>query len=117
MKPAEGSTVIGKSVTIKGEVTGKEDLYMDGSVEGTVTLTEGRLTVGPNARVLADLNVRDLSVFGYVQGNIRVSGRLELRASAIVAGDISAARMSVEENAMLRGRVEILEPTGVAGNA
>jgi cytoskeletal protein CcmA (bactofilin family) len=117
MKPAEGSTVIGKSVAIKGELTGKEDLYLDGSFEGTVTLTEGLLTVGPNARVLADLNVQDLAVFGYIQGNIRVAGRLELRASAVVAGDIYAARMSIEENAALRGRVEILEPSGTAGKA
>ncbi len=91
---------------------GKEDLYLDGSVEGTITLTEGRLTVGPNARVLADLQVRDVAIFGFVQGNIRATGRLELRASAVVAGDIFAARMSIEENAVVRGRVEVLEPSG-----
>jgi cytoskeletal protein CcmA (bactofilin family) len=109
MKPADGSTVIGKSVAIRGEVSGKEDLYLDGVVEGTITLTEGRLTVGPNARVMADIHVKDAIVFGYVQGDIRASGRIELRESAVVAGNIFAGRLSVEENAKLQGRVELSE--------
>src|SRR6202789_918698 len=61
MKPAEGSTVIGKSVVIRGELSGNEDLYIDGDVEGTVTLPESRLTIGPNARVRADVTVRDVT--------------------------------------------------------
>jgi len=109
MKPADGSTVIGKSVAIRGEVSGKEDLYLDGVVEGTITLTDGRLTVGPNARVMADIQVKDAIVFGYVQGDIRASGRIELRESAVVAGNIHAGRLSVEENARLQGRVELSE--------
>jgi cytoskeletal protein CcmA (bactofilin family) len=109
MKPADGSTVIGKSVTIRGEVSGKEDLYLDGVVEGTISLTEGRLTVGPNARVLADVHVKDIIVFGYIQGDIRATGRIELRGSAEVAGNIVAGRMSVEENAKIQGRVELSE--------
>jgi cytoskeletal protein CcmA (bactofilin family) len=109
MKPADGATVIGKSVAIRGEVSGKEDLYLDGVVEGTITLTEGRLTVGPNARVMADIHVKDAIVFGNVQGDIRASGRIELRESAVVAGNIFAGRLSVEENARLQGRVELSE--------
>jgi len=109
MKPADDSTVIGKSVTIRGEVSGKEDLFLDGIVEGTITLTDGRLTVGPNARVMADIQVKDVVVFGYVQGDIRASGRIELRESAVVAGNILAGRLSVEENARLQGRVELSE--------
>ncbi len=107
MNPTEGSTVIGKSVTIRGEVTGKEDLYMDGVVEGTITLPESRLTVGPNARVMADVDARDVVVFGAVEGNLRASGRIELRASAVVKGDIVAARLSIEENAGIKGRVDL----------
>ena len=107
MKPAEGSTLIGKSVTIKGDLSGSEDLFMDGILEGTVTLTESRLTVGPNARVKADLQVRDLIVFGIVDGNINASGRMELRQSAVVNGDVVAARLSIEENATIKGRVEL----------
>jgi cytoskeletal protein CcmA (bactofilin family) len=109
MKQADDSTVIGKSVTIRGEVSGKEDLFLDGVVEGTITLTGGRLTVGPNARVMADIQVKDVVVFGYVQGDIRASGRIELRESAVVAGNILAGRLSVEENARLQGRVELSE--------
>jgi len=79
MKPTESSTVIGKSVTIRGELSGKEDLYMDGTVEGTISLSGSRLTVGPNARVMADVNAQDVVVYGFVEGNIRASGRIELR--------------------------------------
>ena len=107
MKPAEGSTLIGKSVTIRGELSGSEDLFLDGQFEGTVNLTDSRLTVGPNANVTADLHVRDLIVFGIVDGNIHATGRIELRQSAIVNGDIFASRLSVEESASIRGRVEL----------
>ena len=109
MKPAEGSTVIGKSVTIRGEVTGQEDLYMDGVVEGTIVLPESRLTVGPNARVMADVNAHEVVIFGLVEGNLRASGRIELRASAVVKGDIVAERLSIEENASMKGRVDLSE--------
>ena len=109
MKPAEGSTVIGKSVTIRGEVAGNEDLYMDGVVEGTIALPESRLTVGPNARVMADVNAHEVVIFGLVEGNLRASGRIELRASAVVKGDIIAERLSIEENASMKGRVDLSE--------
>lgn len=109
MKPAEGSTVIGRSVTIRGELSGKEDLYMDGVVEGTVLLSESRLTVGPNARMMADIDARDVVVYGLVDGNIRATGRIELRESAVVRGDIVAGRLSIEENASIKGRVELSE--------
>jgi cytoskeletal protein CcmA (bactofilin family) len=111
MKPPEGSTVIGRSVTIRGELSGKEDLYMDGIVEGTISLPESRLTVGPNARVLADLNAHDVVIYGLVEGNIRATGRIELRESAVVRGDIVAERLSIEENASIKGKVELSEVT------
>jgi len=107
MKPAEGSTVIGKSVVIRGELSGNEDLYIDGDVEGTVTLPESRLTIGPNARVRADLSVRDAIVFGHLTGNVKATGRVDLRQSAVVKGDILAGRLSIEESAILTGRVEL----------
>jgi cytoskeletal protein CcmA (bactofilin family) len=117
MKPAEGSTVIGRSVTIRGELSGNEDLYMDGIVEGTITLPGSRLTVGPNARVMADLDARDVVIYGFVEGNIRATGRIELRESAEVQGDIAAERLSIEENASIKGRVELTEiaPEAEAG--
>ena len=107
MKPAEGSTVIGRSVTIRGEVTGQEELYLDGSLEGTVSLPENRLTIGPNARITADLAAGDVVIYGFVEGNIRAAGRIELRDSAVVKGDIVAERLSIEENASIKGRVEL----------
>ncbi|MGH9595965.1 MAG: bactofilin family protein, partial [Edaphobacter sp.] len=107
MKPAEGSTVIGKSVIIRGELSGNEDLYIDGDVEGTITLQESLLTIGPNAHVRADINVRDVIVFGQLTGNVKATGRVDLRQSALVKGDILAGRLSIEESAVLTGRVEL----------
>jgi cytoskeletal protein CcmA (bactofilin family) len=109
MKPPEGSTVIGRSVTIHGELSGKEDLYMDGTVEGTISLPESRLTVGPNSRVVADIEAHDVVIYGHVEGNIRAAGRIELRESGTLKGDIVAGRLSIEENASIKGKVELSE--------
>lgn len=117
MKPAEGSTVIGKSVVIRGDLSGNEDLYMDGDIEGTITLSESQLTVGPNARVRADIHVRDIVVFGHLTGNVTASGRVDLRQSAIVSGDIIAGRLSIEESALLKGRVELKVPAEAKSTA
>jgi len=107
MNPAEGSTVIGKSVIIRGDLSGHEDLYLDGDIEGTITLKDNRLTIGPNAQIKADITVRDLIVFGKLAGNIHAAGRVDLRQSASVKGDVFAGRLSIEESAMLSGRVEL----------
>lgn len=114
MNPTEGSTLIGKSVSIRGELNGSEDLFLDGTFEGTVTLSGSRLTVGPNAHVTGDINVRDVIIFGLVEGNIHASGRIELRQSAIVNGDLFAGRLSIEESATVRGRVELVGNSSVA---
>jgi len=110
MKPGEGSTNIGKSVTIKGELSGTEDLFLDGSFEGSISLPESRLSVGPNAHISAELHVRDMVVFGTIDGNIHATGRVELRQTAVIHGDLVAARLSIEESATIRGRIEL---TGV----
>ena len=115
MKPPEGSTVIGKSVTIHGEMSGQEDLFMDGTIEGTISLSEGRLTIGPNARVQADLQARDVVIYGRVDGKVRATGRIELRDSAAVRGDLFAERLSIEENASVKGRVELTETAARSG--
>ena len=107
MNPAEGTTNIGKSVTIRGEVSGTEDLFLDCLFDGSISLREARLTIGPNARVKADLQVRDLIVFGSLDGNVNATGRIELRQTAILNGDIVAARLSIEESASFRGKVEL----------
>lgn len=109
MMSTEGSTVIGKSVTIRGELSAREELFLDGNLEGTVNLPENRLTIGANARIKADLNAGDVVIYGLVDGNIRATGRIELRDSAVVTGDIIAERLSIEENARMKGKVELSE--------
>jgi cytoskeletal protein CcmA (bactofilin family) len=98
---------IGKSVLIRGEVKGSEDLFVDGRVEGTISLSESRLTIGPNAVLAADLTARDVLVQGQVQGNIVASGRVELRSGCQVVGDVRAMRLAIEDNAVFRGKVDL----------
>ncbi|MGA2217364.1 MAG: polymer-forming cytoskeletal protein [Terracidiphilus sp.] len=100
---------IGKSVVICGEVKGGEDLIVDGRVEGTITLTESRLTIGPTANVQADLFARDVLIMGQVHGNVVASGRVELRSGCSMDGDIRALRLAVEDNAGFRGKVDLTQ--------
>jgi cytoskeletal protein CcmA (bactofilin family) len=100
---------IGKTVVICGEVKGSEDLIVDGRIEGTVTLPESRLTIGPNANVAADLSAKDVLILGQVKGNVLASGRVELRAGCNVEGDIRAFRLAVEDNAVFRGKVDLTQ--------
>ena len=100
---------IGKTVVIRGEIKGSEDLTVDGRIEGTINLSESRLTIGPNGNVAADLMARDVLILGQVEGNIIASNRVELRAGANVSGDISAARLSIEDNALFRGKVDLTQ--------
>ena len=99
--------MIGKSVVIRGDLSGSEDLFLDGQLTGSVTMPESRLTVGPNARLTADVTVQELVVLGQITGNISASGRVELRNTASVAGDILTGRLSVEEGAAIKGKVEL----------
>jgi cytoskeletal protein CcmA (bactofilin family) len=108
---------IGKTILIRGEVKGSEDLYVDGRVEGTISLSESRLTIGPNAVLAADVSARDVLVQGTVHGNIVASGRLELRAGSQVTGDVRAARLAVEDNAVFRGKVDLSQAPAKAAEA
>ena len=99
MNAGDGTAaVIGKSVQIRGEVKGSEDLMVDGHVEGTITLLESRLTIGPNAHVAANVSAKDVIVLGHLIGNVSATGRVELRDGCDLVGDISAGRLSIEEN-------------------
>src|ERR1700727_2394078 len=98
---------IGKSVVIKGELSGSEDLYVDGQVEGSIALKGNSLTVGPNGQVKATVDAKGVVVQGKLEGNIQASDRVDLRKSAIVTGDISTQGISIEEGAYLKGKVEI----------
>jgi cytoskeletal protein CcmA (bactofilin family) len=107
MAMGDAAAVIGKSVQIRGEVKGNEDLLVEGMVEGTVSLSESRLTIGAHARVQANLSARDVVVLGSVTGDIDAVGRVELRAGCQMNGDIHAGRLSIEENAIFSGKVEL----------
>jgi len=106
MNTVENATMIGKSVKIHGELSGSEDLVMDGELHGTIRLPGNRLTIGQAARVRGDIAAKDVVVFGRVEGDIRATGRAELRASALMQGNIYAGSLSIEENAAFRGQVD-----------
>jgi cytoskeletal protein CcmA (bactofilin family) len=110
MAVADGvAASIGKSVEIRGEVKGSEDLMIDGRVEGTVTLTDSKLTIGPSARVDADVSARDVVILGALNGNVTASVRVELRKGGNLIGNVRAARLSIEEGALLSGKVELTQ--------
>jgi len=100
---------IGKTIVIRGEIQGQEDLVVDGKLEGTVNLAENRLTVGPTANVAADIIAKDVLVLGRIQGNVVASGRVELRSGCNLEGDIRALRLAVEDNAVFRGKVDLTQ--------
>jgi cytoskeletal protein CcmA (bactofilin family) len=98
---------IGKSVVIKGELSGSEDLYVDGTVEGTILLQGNNLVIGPNGHVHADVNAKAVVIQGKLEGNIRASERAELRKTAVIVGDIATQRIAIEDGAYFKGKVEI----------
>jgi cytoskeletal protein CcmA (bactofilin family) len=100
---------IGKSVQIKGELTGSEDLYLDGSIEGTVDLRDHSLIIGPNGKIKAGISARDLVVHGRIEGNITATGRVELRKSCTLIGDVSTQRIVIEDGAFFKGAIDIKE--------
>lgn len=103
-----GAATIGKSVLIKGQIFSKEDLVIDGTVEGGVEAQENRITIGPNGRVVANVKARDVVVLGHLKGNIEASGRVDVRKGANLIGDIRYSKISIEEGADLRGSLEMI---------
>jgi cytoskeletal protein CcmA (bactofilin family) len=101
---------IGKSVVVKGELSGSEDLVLDGEVEGSISLRGQSLTVGPNGRVRANIEARNVILHGRVDGDIRATERVELRKTASLSGDISTARISIEDGAFFKGTIDIQKP-------
>lgn len=101
---------IGKSVLVRGELSGSEDLYIDGQVEGTIELREHNLTVGPNGRVDANINAKEVILLGTVKGNIRAAERVEIRKSGSLVGDLVAARVIIEDGAYFKGSIDIQKP-------
>lgn len=98
---------IGKSVLVKGELSGSEDLYLDGEVEGSIELRDHSLVVGPHGRVRAHINARDVTVHGKVDGNVKGTERVELKKSAVLVGDIYTQRIIIEDGAFFKGAIDI----------
>jgi len=98
---------IGKSLVIKGEVTGSESLYIDGRVEGSINLAGNRVTIGRNGVVAANINAREIVVLGKVRGNLTASDRVDIRSDGSLTGDVVAARISIEDGAFFKGGIDI----------
>jgi cytoskeletal protein CcmA (bactofilin family) len=101
---------IGKSLIIKGEVTGSESLYIDGKVEGSINLPGNRVTVGRNGQVTANISAREIVVLGKVRGNVNASDRVDIRSEGSLSGDVVAQRISIEDGAFFKGGIDIRKP-------
>jgi cytoskeletal protein CcmA (bactofilin family) len=101
---------IGKSLVIKGEVTGSESLYIDGKVEGSINLSGNRVTVGRNGQVAANISAREIVVLGKVRGNVTASDRVDIRSEGSLTGDVTAQRISIEDGAFFKGGIDIRKP-------
>jgi cytoskeletal protein CcmA (bactofilin family) len=107
---AADQATIGKSLVVKGEVTGSESLYIDGKVEGAINLPGNRVTVGRNGQVSANISAREVVVLGKVRGNINASDRVDIRSEGSLTGDVIAQRISIEDGAFFKGGIDIRKP-------
>jgi cytoskeletal protein CcmA (bactofilin family) len=105
---------IGKSVVVKGELSGSEDLYVDGNVEGSIELRNNSLIVGPNGTVKANVNAKGVVIQGRVDGTVSASDRVEMRKTAVVRGDVTTQRIAIEEGASFQGKIDIQKEPGKA---
>jgi len=119
IRPAAGATnaaasgeqaTIGKSLIVKGELSGSESLYIDGKVEGAINLPGNRVTVGRNGQVAANILAREIVVLGKVRGNCQASDRVDIRSEGSLTGDVIAARISIEDGAFFKGGIDIRKP-------
>jgi cytoskeletal protein CcmA (bactofilin family) len=108
--PTNEQATIGKSLVIKGEVTGSESLYVDGKIEGAINLAGNRVTIGRNGQVAANIAAREIVVLGKVRGNCHASDRVDIRSEGSLTGDVIAARISIEDGAFFKGGIDIRKP-------
>jgi cytoskeletal protein CcmA (bactofilin family) len=104
---ARDLATLGASLTIKGQIIGDEDLQIDGKIEGPVTLNGHRLTVGRSAHLQSEVNAREVVVYGKASGNLHAKDRVEIKKDGEVTGDIITSRISIEDGAYFKGRIEI----------
>ena len=110
--PTGEQATIGKSLIVKGELSGSESLYIDGKVEGAINLPGNRVTVGRNGQVAANIVAREVVVLGKVRGNCQASDRVDIRSEGSLTGDVIAARISIEDGAFFKGGIDIRKPGG-----
>ena len=108
MAGSENFAHLGRSVFIRGELSGSEDIYVDGQVEGTIQLSGNSLTIGPNGRIRANITAKNVTVNGSIDGNIDAGERTDMRKSAVVKGGVRTRRIAIEEGAYFTGKLEIL---------
>jgi cytoskeletal protein CcmA (bactofilin family) len=113
----KGSATIGKAVKIVGQIFSKEDLYVDGDVEGTVEALEHRLIIGPHGTVHATVKAREVVAQGTVQGNVEATEKIEIRKDAKLVGDIRTARIIIEDGAYFKGSIDIVKPEPAKGGS
>jgi cytoskeletal protein CcmA (bactofilin family) len=104
--PVDQAT-IGRTLCIKGEISGSEALYIDGRIEGKINMPESRVTIGRNGKVDASIQAKEVVVMGKVTGNVECSDRVDIRSEGSVHGDISTVRISVEDGASLKGGIQV----------
>jgi cytoskeletal protein CcmA (bactofilin family) len=102
-----GSASLGKAVSVKGHIVGREDLTIDGEIEGSIQLQDHRLTVGPSAKIRAGIHAREVIILGTVHGKIESTEKIEIRTNATLIGDIRTARIVIEDGAYFKGAVDI----------
>ena len=105
-----GPAIIGKSVMIKGQIFSREDLTIDGEIDGSVELQEHRLTVGPHGKLQAGVKAREIVVLGTIHGNVEASDKIDIRKDAKLVGDIKTARIVIEDGAYFKGSIDIVKP-------
>ena len=113
----EGMANIGKSISIKGDLTGNEDLLIEGNVDGKIDLSGNELIIGPEGKINANLTARSIVIAGRVKGNVTATDRAEIQATGIVEGDVCAPRLILGDGAGLRGSVEMGTPPAEAAAA
>ena len=104
---ADRPTHLSKTILLKGSITGNEDLFVDGKLEGSVDLPNNSLTVGVNGQVQANVSAREVVILGKLNGNVTAADRVEIRAQGALTGDVSAARISIEDGAFFKGGIDI----------
>jgi cytoskeletal protein CcmA (bactofilin family) len=113
--PAGATARLNAGLRIKGEISGDEDFHVDGNIEGSIQLEGQKLTVGTNAKVTADIVAREVVVYGSVKGNVRARDRVEIKKDGSVVGDITTARILIEDGAYFKGLIEIDTKASEAG--